>query len=211
MLVQDVMQTKLITVTPETTLPEALRLTGQRGVRHLLVLDGDRLVGILSDRDLKRAMASSATSLEAHELNYLLARLQVREFMTGAVITIGPTFPIEDAARLMVLEKIGALPVTDGEQLVGLVTETDVLRLFVRALGAGEPSSRLDVVLGDRPHALAEVVQVIEAAGADISSLVTLTSVRGLKEAVVRVRTINPRPVVWALQARGFTAREAWR
>jgi acetoin utilization protein AcuB len=211
MLVQDVMQTKLFTVTPETTLPEALRLTGQLGVRHLLVLDGHRLVGILSDRDLKRAMASSATSLEVHELKYLLERLRVREFMTGAVITIGPMFPVEDAARLMVLEKIGALPVTDGERLVGLVTETDVLRLFVRALGAGEPSSRLDVSLGNRPHAVAEVVQTVEAAGAEISSLVTLTDGTGLREAVIRVRTINPRPVVWALEARGFTAREAWR
>ena len=68
MLVRDVMQTKLHTVTPVTTLPEALRLTSERGVRHLPVLDGDRLVGILSDRDLKRAMASPATSLEAHGL-----------------------------------------------------------------------------------------------------------------------------------------------
>ena len=210
MLVQDVMQTKLFTVTPTTTLPEALRLTAQRSVRHLLVLDGERLVGVLSDRDLKRAMASSATSLEVNELKYLLERLQVQEFMTKAVITIGPMFPIEDAARLMVLEKIGALPVTDGERLVGLVTETDVLRLFVRALGAGEPSSRLDVALGDRPHALAEMVQTVETAGAEISSLVTLAG-GGLKEAVVRLRTINPRPVVWALQARGFTAREVWR
>jgi acetoin utilization protein AcuB len=211
MLVQDVMQTKLFTVTPETTLPEALRLTAQRGVRHLLVLDGERLIGILSDRDLKRAMASSATSLEVHELNYLLERLPVREFMTGAVITIGPTWPIEEAARLMVLEKIGALPVTDGERLVGLVTETDVLHLFVRALGAGEPSSRLDIVLGDRPHALAEVARTVDEAGAEISSLVTLTGGPGLKEAVVRVRTINPRPIVSALERRGFTAREAWR
>jgi acetoin utilization protein AcuB len=211
MLVQDVMQTKLYTVTPETTLPEALRLTAQRGVRHLLVLDGDRLVGILSDRDLKRAMPSPATSLEVHELNYLLERLQVRELMTKAVITIGPTFPIEEAARLMVLEKIGALPVTDGERLVGIVTETDVLRLFVQALGAGEPSSRLDIVLGDRPHALAEAVRTVEEAGGDISSLVTLSGGAGLKEAVMRVRTVSLRPVVWALERRGFPTREAWR
>jgi acetoin utilization protein AcuB len=211
MLVQDVMLTKLFTVTPETTLPEALRLTGQRGVRHLPVLDGNRLVGILSDRDLKRAMASPATSLEAHELTYLLDRLCVAEIMTRAVITIGPTSPIEDAARLMVLEKIGALPVTDGDRLLGLVTETDVLRLFVRALGAGEPSTRLDVGLGNRPHALAEVVQTVGAAGAEISSLVTLASEGGYKEVIVRVRTINPAPVVWALQARGFTARETRR
>jgi acetoin utilization protein AcuB len=211
MLVQDVMQTNLFTVTPDTTLPEAVRLTGQRGIRHLPVLDQDRLVGMLSDRDLKRAMASPATSLEAHELTYLLDRLCVAEIMTRAVITIGPTSPIEDAARLMVREKIGALPVTDGDRLVGLVTETDVLRLFVRALGAGEPSTRLDVGLGNRPHALAEVVQTVGAAGAEISSLVTLASEGGYKEVIVRVRTINPAPVVWALQARGFTARETWR
>jgi acetoin utilization protein AcuB len=211
MLVQDVMQTKLFTVTPDTTLPEAVRLTGQRGVRHLPVLDRDRLVGMLSDRDLKRAMASPATSLEAHELRYLLDGLRVGEIMTRAVITIGPTSPIEDAARLMVLEKIGALPVTDGDRLIGLVTETDVLRLFVRAMGAGEPSTRLDVVVGNRPHALAEAVQAVEVAGAEISSLVTLASEGGFKEVVIRVRTINPAPVVWALQARGFTARETWR
>jgi acetoin utilization protein AcuB len=211
MLVQDVMQTKLYTVTPETTLPEAVRLTGQRGVRHLPVLNGERLVGILSDRDLKQAMASPATSLEAHELRYLLDRLHVGEIMTRSVITIGPMSPIEDAARLMMLEKIGALPVTDGDRLVGLVTETDVLRLFLRAMGAGEPSTRLDVVLGNRPHALAEAVQVVEAAGADISSIVTLASEGGFKEVVFRVRTINPAPVIWALEARGFTAREAWR
>jgi acetoin utilization protein AcuB len=156
-------------------------------------------------------MASPATSLEAHELTYLLDRLRVGEIMTRTVITIGRMFPIEAAACLMVQEKIGALPVTDGERLVGLVTETDVLRLFVRAMGAGEPSSRLDVTLGNRPHALAEAVQTIDAAGADIASLVTLAGEGGFKEVVIRVRTINPAPVVWALQARGFTAREPWR
>jgi acetoin utilization protein AcuB len=205
------MHTKLVTVTTETTLPEALRLTAQRGIRHLPVLDGDRLVGILSDRDLKRAMASPATSLEAHELNYLLDRLRVGEFMTRTVITVGAMFPIEAAAQLMVQEKIGALPVTDGEQLVGLVTETDVLQIFLRALGAGEPSSRLDVRLDNRPHALAEAVKAVEATGAEISSIVTLAGEGGFKEVVLRVRTINPAPVVWALEACGFTARQAWR
>jgi acetoin utilization protein AcuB len=208
MLVQDVMQTKLFTVTRETTLPDALRLTAQRGIRHLPVLDGNELVGIVSDRDLKRAMASSATSLEAHELTYLLDRLRIGDIMTRMVITIGAMLPIEAAARLMVQEKIGALPVTDGGRLVGIVTETDVLRLFVRAMGAGEPSSRLDVVVGSRPHGLAEVVQAIEGTGAEIVSLVTLAGEGGYKEMVVRIRTINAAPAVWSLNARGFTARE---
>ena len=211
MLVQDVMQTKLFTVTPETTLPEALRLTGQRGVRHLPVLDGDRLVGILSDRDLKRAMASPATSLEAHELNYLLDRLRVEEIMTRTVITIGRMFPIEAAAALMVQEKIGALPVTDDGRLVGLVTETDVLRLFVRALGAGEPSSRLDVVLG-QPAARARRGR----AGGRSRRRRHLEhhdpGRRGRVQGSGHPRPDDqPGPVVWALEARGFTAREAWR
>jgi len=99
----------------------------------------------------------------------------------------------------------------DGERLVGVVTETDVLRLIVRALGTGEPSSRLDVMLGHRPRALPEMVETVDGAGAEISSLVTLSGEGGFREAVIRVRTINPRPVVWALEARGFTVREAWR
>jgi acetoin utilization protein AcuB len=208
MLVQDVMQTKLFTVTPETTLAEALRLTGQRGIRHLPVVDGELLVGILSDRDLKRAMVPSAMSLGASEVAHGVC---VGEFMTQTVLTIGPTFPIETAAAIMIKEKVGALPVTDGGRLIGLVTETDVLRVFIRAMGVTEVSSRLDIVIGNRPHAIAEVVQAVEAAGAEISSFVTLTGEGGLREVVMRVRTINPTPAVWSLRARGFVARETWR
>jgi acetoin utilization protein AcuB len=98
-----------------------------------------------------------------------------------------------------------------GERLVGLVTETDVLRLFVRAMGVGEPSTRLDVAVGNQPHAVAEVVRAVEEAGVQISSLVTLAGEGGLKEVVMHVRTINPAPVVWSLQARGFSVRETWR
>jgi acetoin utilization protein AcuB len=212
MLVQDVMQRIVTTVTPETALPEAIKLASQRGIRHLPVVDGTEVVGIVSDRDLKRAMASSATSLEVHELRYLLDRLKVAEIMTRGVITIGPTFPLEEAARLMVQEKIGAVPVVDEGRLVGIVTETDVLTLFVQAMGAGEPSSRLDVVLPDGdPSALSRIVQTIEGASATISSIVTLPVPRGSKEVVVRVRTINPGHAVEALEKRGFQTREAWR
>ncbi len=206
MLVQDLMQTKLVTVALDTTLPEAIRLASQRGVRTLPVLDDGKLVGIVSDRDLKRAMASSATSLDVHELMYLLDRVRMREIMTSTVIVIGPRFPIEEAARLMVLEKIGALPVTEGGRLVGIVTETDVLQLFLKAMGAGEPS-RLDVILGDRPAAMAEVTHALERAGVAIASIVTLSS-GGLREAIVRIGAIDPRPAIAALRAKGFAIRD---
>ena len=211
MLVSDVMQSKIVTINPKTTLPEAVGLARRRGIRHLPVLVDGELVGIVSDRDLKQAMPSSATVLEVHELNYLLDRLTVADIMTRPVVTIGPMFPVEEAGRLMVSKQISALPVTDGGRLVGIVTETDLLELFIEALGALEPSSRLDVALGDRPFALAEIVDVIEATGAPISSIVTLARQGRQKEAVIRVATINPGPAIEALEARGYAVRESWR
>jgi acetoin utilization protein AcuB len=209
MLVRDIMQARTVTVTPDTTLPEAIRLAAERGIRHLPVLSDGELVGIVSDRDLKRAMASSATSLAVQELNYLLDRLPVRQIMTRTVITASPTFAVEDAARLMVLHKVGALPVTEAGELVGIITESDVLDLFVKALGAGEPSTRLDVLLGDRPGALGDATRAVEEAGATISSIMTLRGRDGTREAVIRIATINPGPAVAALRAHGHTVRDA--
>lgn len=211
MLVRDVLTPNVISVSPKTTLPEAVRLMRERGIRHLPVVEDGKLVGIVSDRDLKRAMASPATSLEVHELTYLLNRLAVGEIMTRTVITIGAMFPVEEAARLMVMEKVSALPVTDADRLIGIVTETDVLDLFVRAMGAGTPSSRLDVRLGDRQNALAEVVRLTEDAGAVVSSVMTLVDREGRKEVVLRLATINPGPAVKALEARGYTVTAPWR
>jgi acetoin utilization protein AcuB len=211
MLVEDVMQREVVTVTPGTTLPEALRLSKGRGVRHLPVMEGTGLVGIVSDRDLKRAMASPATSLERHELNYLLEKITMEEIMTRAVITVGPMLPVEEAARLMVKEKISAVPVTEQGRVVGIVTETDVLNVFLQAMGAGEPSSRLDVFLPEGSRALADAVHAVEGADVVISSIVTLPARAGRREVVIRVRTINPGPAIKRLEARGYAVRNPWR
>jgi acetoin utilization protein AcuB len=211
MLVKDIMRTELVTVTPLASLSEAMRLVGQRGIRHLLVVDGTRLVGIVSDRDLKQAMASPATSLARAELNYLLDKLTVAEIMTRAVITIGSGFAVEDAARIMVTQKISALPVIDGNRLLGIVTETDVLELFVRALGASEASSRLEVLLPHKPAALGELVRAVETAGPPICSIVTLRGRSDVREAIVRIATINPAPAITALRAAGYSVREGVR
>jgi acetoin utilization protein AcuB len=202
MVVGDIMQSRLVTVTSAATLAEAMTLLQQRGIRHLPVVDG-ALVGILSDRDLKRAMGPSGPDGGA-------GAQPVAGIMTRHVVTIGRQAPVEEAARIMLDEKISALPVIEGGRLVGIVTETDVVGLFVRVMGVGEPSSRLDVLLGDRPDGLGEVVRTIEDAGARISSIVTLTRA-DLREAVVRVATINPGPVIAALAARGFTVRDSSR
>ena len=120
-----------ITIPPETPVLEARRVMQTRGIRHLLVVENGRLVGIVTDRDIRLNMPSPATTLSVWEVNYLLARLTVQETMTRTVIVVEPDGPAHEAARLMVTEKIGALPVVDGERLVGIVTETDFLRAFV--------------------------------------------------------------------------------
>ena len=208
MLVEDVMQAAVITITPKTSLPEAMRLVRHRGIRHLPVVEDDRLVGIVSDRDLKQAMASPATALESHELRYLLDTLTVDEIMTRAVVTVGRMFPIEDAARLMVTEKIIALPVTERGKLIGIVTETDVLELFVKGMGAGEPSSRIDVRLGQNSTALADLVHAVEDASVEICSIMTLGDRAGQKDVVIRVRSIDPRPAIANLRTRGYAVRD---
>jgi len=207
MLVEDVMQPEVITITPKTSLPEAMRLVSQRRIRHLPVIEDGALVGIVSDRDLKRAMASPATSLERHELTYLLETLAVEEIMTRTVITAWRTLPVEEAARLMVKAKVSALPVTEMGRLVGIVTETDILELFVKAMGAGEPSSRIDVLLAEGGAGLTDVVHAVEDAGVRISSIMTLADRAGRRDVVVRVQTIDPRPAMERLEARGHTVR----
>jgi len=201
MLVRDIMQSQVVTVTPQTAARDALRLLRSRGIRHLVVLNADEVVGIVSDRDVKQVAA------QPERFNDWV----VDDVMSGAVITVDPSTAVEDAARLMLKERISALPVTEAGKLVGIVTETDVMRLFVRALGAGVPSSRLDVVVGASPTALADIVGAIQATGAPISSIVTLPNRERVSEAVIRIATIDPRAAIAAIIARGYRVKTIQR
>ena len=133
MTVRELMTGALITATPETPVLDARSLMQKERIRHLLVTEGTRLVGIVTDRDIRLNLPSQATSLSVWEVNYLLAKLTVNKVMTRSVIITGPDQDAADAARLLLEHKIGALPVLDGEHLIGIVTETDVLRAFARS------------------------------------------------------------------------------
>lgn len=141
MNVRDLMTPSPITVTPETSVTDARAVMARSHIRHLLVTEGDKLVGIVTDRDIRLNLPSPATSLSIWELNYLLARLKVAEVMTTAVITVEPGRGAREAAHIMLDHKIGALPVVDGRRLVGILTETDLVRAFARdAISAGVPA-----------------------------------------------------------------------
>jgi acetoin utilization protein AcuB len=141
MIVRELMTGAVITAPPAMPILDARSLMLKERIRHLPVASAEgRLLGIVTDRDIRLNLPSRATSLSVWELNHLLAKLTVGEVMTKGVISVSPDRPAREAARLMVEHQIGALPVEDGDRLVGIVTETDLLRAFIRMetpLGAG--------------------------------------------------------------------------
>ena len=139
MRVNDLMSRIVISTPSVTPVMEARVLMQKKGIRHVLVIDDGRLVGMVTDRDIRLNMPSPATSLSVWELNHLLARLTVAEVMTATVIAIDPRRDAREAARLMIDHKIGALPVLDGDDVVGIITETDLLRALA---DTPEPAAR---------------------------------------------------------------------
>ena len=136
MTIRELMSGGLITVRRETPVLEARDLMVKERIRHLLVTDtGGALIGIITDRDIRLNLPSRATSLSVWEINHLLTELTVEQVMTQSVITVGPDRPAREAARLMLDHKIGALPVLDEGRLVGIITETDIVRAFVHMTG----------------------------------------------------------------------------
>ncbi len=137
MQVRERMTQPVITALPETPLQEALNLMREKGIRRLPVVDGKgRLRGIVSDRDLLHASPSDATTLSIWELNYLLSKVTLKDLMTRDVVTVNGDTPVEEAAHLMVEKKIGGLPVMEGDNVVGIITETDLFKVLVELLEA---------------------------------------------------------------------------
>jgi CBS domain-containing protein len=130
MRVRELMTAKPITVDPETPMLEARQRMVEKRIRHLVVVKNARVVGIVTDRDIRLNLPSPATSLSVWEINYLLAQLTVGGVMSASVIVVDPDRPVAEAARIMMDHKIGALPVVDEGRLVGIITESD----FVRAM-----------------------------------------------------------------------------
>ena len=133
MRIRDLMSVKVITVDPDMPMLDARRRMAEARVRHLVVTEGSRVVGMLTDRDIRLNLPSPATTLSVWEINALLAKLTVGEVMSRMVIKVGADRSVADAARLMLDHQIGALPVVEGERLVGIVTESDFVRVVAAA------------------------------------------------------------------------------
>lgn len=178
MLVSEWMTKDPRVVSSKTPVMEAMQMMRSGGYRRLPVVDGGALVGIVTDRDLRDATPSQATSLSVYELNYLLSKLSLKEVMQSAPITVSPDDPVERAALLMEEHKISGLPVVEHERVVGILTITDMLRAFVTGLGLREGGTRVTADLPDEPGVLARVAN----AGPPSNIVAVMTSGRSKGE-----------------------------
>ena len=175
MYVGRVMHSDLVTIAPETSLVEAKTLLENRGIEHLLVVDGHKhLLGIVSDKDVKKNWASPATTFSKHELNYLLSKVPVKTIMTKKLFTIEPSATVERAAYVMKTNKVSALPVLEGDCLVGIITRTDVMDVLLTSIGIAEDrGARVIVLVEDRIGTLAEVTSLLRDQQVNISSIMS--------------------------------------
>ncbi len=174
MLVNERMTHNPITVREDTSLYDALKIMHDNKVRRLPVLNKEgKLVGIVSEKDLLYASPSPATSLSVWEINYLTSKIMVSDLMTKEVITICEDCPMEEAARIMVDSKIGGLPVMRDDQLVGIITETDLFKIFLELLGAREQGTRFTLLVPEKKGMLAAIGERITELNGNIVALGT--------------------------------------
>lgn len=176
MLIKERMSRHPITVTPDTSLFDALRIIRDEKIRRLPVLDSaGKLVGIISEKDLLYASPSPATTLSIYEMNYLISKIKIKELMTTKVITVDDDCPVEEAARIMVDSNISSLPVMNGGGLVGMVTESDLFKIFLELLGARQQGLRVTILMSEGVGVLAKLTSGLAMLNADILALGTFS------------------------------------
>ncbi|MBM4295286.1 MAG: CBS domain-containing protein [Deltaproteobacteria bacterium] len=198
MLIKDWMTREPITVEDETSMIKAIHMMKQHRFRRLPVMHQGRLVGIITDRDLKEASPSKATTLDVHELYYLLGELQVKEIMTRHPITVPMEDTVEHAAQVMLENTVSGLPVVDaGGELVGIITQSDVFRAFIHITGVRQGGVQFGLRLEDKPGLIKEVVDLLRQRGARFVSLLSsyATSREGYRDVYIRVKNLPPEEI----------------
>ncbi|MBW2467344.1 MAG: CBS domain-containing protein [Deltaproteobacteria bacterium] len=190
MLIEDWMASKLLTIDENTSVMRAMRMMKENKVRRLPVLAHGKLVGMITDRDLKEASPAKTNSLDIHELNYLLAEMKVKEVMTPKLISMKHDETLEKAAIVMLQNKISGLPIMDENgNLVGLLSETDVVRGFIHATGIADGTLHYIMDLIDQSGTTASIIDICRQHGAKLISILTSyeDAPKGMKRVALRI------------------------
>lgn len=207
MIVRERMTPDPITITKQTTIANALELMRQNKIRRLPVMEGEKLIGIITDRDLSEVSPSPATTLSIFELNYLLSKSTVADIVARnpKVISISPDSFIEEAALLMRTHNIGAMPVVEKGRLIGIITETNIFDAFVDIMGLKQSGYRITITLDeDRSGVLAELTQVIAANEGNITHMITYYGPNNEPIVVIRLNRGNIEAIMAAIHKLGY-------
>jgi acetoin utilization protein AcuB len=183
-----------VTIAPDKRVGQALKLMQQHSIRHLPVVQDDRLVGWITSRDLREVLLAS-----------MLEKITVEDVMLKNPITVTPETPVEEAARLVYDHKIGGMPVLSAGKLVGVITLMDLISAFLSMLGLLRTSSRLDLLLEDKPEVLEEASRLINEAGGRVINVALGPSKEGKRPYYFRLIKCDVQPIIEALKEHDFT------
>ena len=200
-----------ITITEDTGIDKALELMHSEKVRRLPVLNKQgQLVGIVSELDLLKASPSPATSLSIYELPYLLSRIKMRDIMAKDVITVTEDTPLEEAALIMAENKIGGMPVMRGDKLVGIITETDMFKIFLEMLGAREEGVRISMLVPEKKGMLAKIAGKVAEMGGNLVAQGTIMGEDPTnRQLTIKVTDVPEEQLVSAMQELGLKILDA--
>ncbi|RPJ69506.1 MAG: CBS domain-containing protein [Desulfobacteraceae bacterium] len=163
-----------VTIDEEDSMQEAIKLMKQHSIRMLPVLRRGKLVGVVTDRDLKRASASDATTLDVHEMLYLIAKIKVKSIMSKNPISLPPELTVEETAEILLANKISGAPVVDAQgSVVGTITQTDIFRVLIALTGVGKRGIQIAFQIQDRPGSIKELADPIRRHGGRMVSILT--------------------------------------
>ncbi len=206
MRIRDMMTRNPVTVDSETLVIDAQKIMRENNIRRLPVVEKGKLVGIVTKHDLLEASPSPATSLSVHELNYLLSKMKVKEIMKKNPVTLTPDTPFEEALKIGQERKIGSFPVVENGKVVGIATESDIVRFLTRALGVREEGSRITIEgLGGKWGDLQKIISIADQHQTVILSMISLE--RPEKKdwmLVLRLKTTEPDPIVRSFKKAGL-------
>ncbi|MBQ9495345.1 MAG: CBS domain-containing protein [Treponema sp.] len=210
MTVKDMMVRNPVYVAPEMTLMDAKALMSKKNISKLPVIDRNgRLAGILTKNDLAKAAPSDATTLDMYEIGYLLSKLTVEKIMTKKVVTVSEVEVVEEAARIMVDNQIGCLPVIKDGILVGIITESDLFHLFTNMFGARHEGVRATLSAADTPGQIAKISEKIASFKGNIVSLVTdETDEHGARRFTIKATDITLEQMQTIFDECGFTVKD---
>ena len=204
MYVQQFMTSQVFTVTPSESIFKAVNLMQTKKINRLPVVNGGKLVGIVTDGDLRAASASPATTLSKFEMNELLSKISIKDVAVKKVITCTPDALIEDAALIMRENKVGALPVMENDKLVGIITHNNILDAFLDIMGARSPGKRIVIEVRDEMGIFNEVTSVTKKLEVDITSLAVYHLSNRKVQILCRLDGEKSEEAVEVLVQRGF-------